>query len=341
MTNNKGVATILDCTLRDGGYAINFQFTTRDTKAICIGLEQAGIQMIELGHGLGLGASSTAYGVAFESDDSHIEAAASVIKNAQIGAFYIPGIGTKENIHTASESGLNFVRIGCEVENFETAIEHAEFAKKQGLYVSINLMKTYSVQPNELISLSEKINRLGTVDCVAVVDSSGCLLPHEVGEYVSALTDTLDAAVGFHGHNNLEMANANCLSALDAGALIVDSTLRGMGRSSGNAQTEILAHALPGAGYAANVDAYALLTVIEEHIDPLMWRPQGQDPLDVVIGMSRFHSSHLPKIKRVLDRYDVDMYRLIAEVSKIDCVNPSDDLITSIARDLSRTENSQ
>jgi 4-hydroxy-2-oxovalerate aldolase len=338
MTNGKGDVTILDCTLRDGGYAIGFQFTTRDTRAICLGLEQAGITMIEVGHGVGLGGSTPAHGVAFETDVSHIEAAASVLKKARVGAFFIPGIGTMEDIRAAAASGLDFLRIGNDVGQFESVIEYAELAKELNLYVSINLMKTYSVPPSELVELAERINQLDTIDCVSVVDSSGCLLPNDVAEYIAALTGTLNADVGFHGHNNLEMANANCLSALSAGAVVVDSTLRGMGRSAGNAQTEVLAHALPLSGYDVDVDPFALLAVIEAHLEPLMWHPQGQAPLDVVIGMSRFHSSHMPKIKRVLDQIDIDIYRLIAEVSKIDCVDPSEELIASVARDLSRTE---
>ncbi|WP_293122565.1 hypothetical protein, partial [Moorena sp. SIO4G3] len=74
------------------------------------------------------------------------------------------------------------------------------------------------------------------------------------------------------------------------------------------------------------------------YIEPLMPYPQGLPSMDVVIGMSKFHSGHLPRFKRVLSHYDVDIRRLVMVVSQIDCVNPSDELIETVAKDLSRID---
>ncbi len=145
-------------------------------------------------------------------------------------------------------------------------------------------------------------------------------------------------AIGFHGHNNLDLANANCLAALDAGAVYVDGSIRGMGRSAGNAQTEVLAFLLEKRGYATGVDPFVLFEAGEKVIVPLNVQAQGLPPLDIVIGMARFHTSYMPRFKRAAEEHEIDLRRLILGVSAIDCVRPSDELIHSIAQDLRRIQ---
>ncbi len=337
MSQPKRKINLVDCTLRDGSYATNFQFSARDTRHICRQLEKSGVRTIEVGHGLGLGASSLKYGVAFETDCDYLEAAASVLSESQFGAFFIPGIGSKEDIQNARNLGINFIRIGNNVDDIQNARSYVELAKELGLTVSLNLMKTYAISPSELGQLVNDVKDWG-MDAIYVVDSAGCMLPDRVAEYVKVVCDNCDLSVGFHGHNNLDLANANCLAAVKAGARSVDGTLRGMGRSAGNAQTEVLAYLLDRAGYECGVDPFVLFETSAKYIEPLMLRPQGLPSMDVVIGMSQFHSSYLPRFKRVLSRYEVDIRRLIMAVSQIDCVNPSEELIESVAKDLSRID---
>lgn len=326
---------LLDCTLRDGSYANNFQFTARDTRNICKGLERAGITHIEVGHGLGLGASSPRNGVAFESDNDYIEAAASVVSSAQIGAFYIPGIGLTDRLEDAARAGLDFIRIGANATDIASTISHVEAALSLGLDVHLNLMKTYAVPPSEILRQLRSVSDLD-IASVYIVDSAGCMLPNHVNEYVEALRSE-DWIVGFHGHNNLDLANANCLASLESGAQFVDASLCGMGRSAGNAQTEVLCWLMAKAGYKINVDPFVLFNLVEKIIKPLMIHPQGRSVLEVVTGMSRFHSGFLPRFKRATNEYDVDIYRLIQTVSQVDCVDPSEELIWSIAKDMNRT----
>lgn len=331
------MVTLVDCTLRDSSYVVNFQFTALDTRNIFRGLEKAGIDLIEVGHGLGLGASSPKNGIAFESDAEYIESAVEVRNTAKIGAFFIPGIGSGQDIVDAKKAGLDFVRVGNNATEIDATERDIATAVEQGLGTHLNLMKTYAVEPAELARATEQCRDWG-LDSIYVVDSAGCMLPHQVAEYVRAIKDACGLPLGFHCHNNLGLANANCLAAIEAGAEYVDGTLRGMGRSAGNAQTEVLSFLLKEAGYEIGVDTFLLFETAERYLTPLVPLPQGHAPLDVVIGMSRFHSGYLPRFKRVLDKYDVDLNRLIMSVSSIDCVDPSEELIESVARDLSRTE---
>lgn len=333
-----GRAVLLDCTLRDGSYAVNFQFTQRDTARLCAAIEQAGVDLIEIGHGLGLGASGPRYGIAFESDEEYMAAAADSLKRAKWGTFFIPGIGTDEDIRRAVDHGIGFLRIGTEVETWERIRPFAEQAKAAGLLVCANLMKTYAVDAAQAGKVAAAMDAWGTCDAVYIVDSAGCMLPDDVRDYVDAMKQACACDIGFHGHNNLDLANANCLVALEAGAVYVDGSIRGMGRSAGNAQTEVLAFLLKKRGYAVDVDPFVLFEAGEKVIAPINVQAQGLPPLDIVIGMARFHTSHMPRFKRAAEEHEIDLRRLILEVSSVDCVNPPDALIQSVARDLGRID---
>lgn len=337
MRTARGRVEVLDCTLRDGSYANNFQFTIRDTRVLCKELEQSGIRKIELGHGLGLGASCPKYGVAFESDREYIQAGKRATTEAQIGAFFVVGIGAISDIEEAADCGLDFLRIGCDVTRIAEVRAPVVAARHAGLEVHLNLMKTYAL-PAEVIvrDLTDLVDE--GLEAVYVVDSAGCMIPGEVTGYVEQLVANGWEA-GFHGHNNLELANANCLAAAQAGARYVDGTLCGMGRSAGNAQTEVLGWLLAQAGFeVAAVDRHRLFEVADRYLRPLMLYPQGKSALEIIIGMTKFHSDNLARFKKALGRYDVDLYRLIEQVSQVNCVAPSQDLIFEVAKDLSRTD---
>ena len=327
---------ILDCTLRDGSYVTNFQFSKRDVSNIVSGLVKANVNLIEVGHGLGLGASSPKLGISYENDFEYIRVAKEVSGDKKIGSFFIPGIGKEKDILNASKAGLDFIRIGVNVDEISLAQKYIEIANNNNLVVHLNLMKTYAL---DILSLSKSIKQLEEwpLYSIYVVDSAGCMLPSNVSEYVSFFVNETNFNVGFHGHNNLGLANANCISAIESGAVLVDGTLLGMGRSAGNAQLEVIAWLLEKSGYNCNIDYIELFDVAERWVAPLMPKLQGLPPLEVTIGMSRFHTAFMPKIKRALDKYDVDMKRLIVEVSKKDFVNPSEELIENVAKDLSRS----
>tara|TARA_B100001059_G_scaffold184405_1_gene185964 strand:+ start:1297 stop:2304 length:1008 start_codon:yes stop_codon:yes gene_type:complete len=326
---------ILDCTLRDGSYPMNFQFTTRDTGKICTGLESAGFSLIEVGHGLGLGASSAEYGISFEKDEDYISSAVNSVKKSSIGVFFIPGIGKVKNIKKAAANGLNFIRIGLEPNKIKEAAPYIDNALSLGLDVYLNIMKTYANSPLDIQKQLEKLVEFN-LKAVYVVDSSGCMIPNQVKKYVKELKK-VKWNIGFHGHNNLNLANANCLSAIDAGAKYVDGSLGGIGRSAGNAQTEVLSWLFKKNKYSVDYDTFKLFNLINEFIIPLNVKIKNPDLLDILSGISSFHSSYLPLFKRVISTYDVDLFKLIYNVSKINCLNPNEKLIISVAKDMVRT----
>jgi len=332
----KAAISILDCTLRDGSYAVNQQFTSDDTARICLALEECGVRQIEIGHGVGLGASGERFGVAAATDEQYIEAAASVLKHASFGAFFIPGIGTDQHLKYARQHGMKFIRIGTNVAEYHNARHSIEYARELGFEVSYNPMKSYLATPTELLAIVRNAVAWGA-QAAYVVDSAGSLLPSEVREYVAVLTNDLDIPIGFHGHNNLLLAIANCLAAYEGGGTLFDGTLQGLGRSGGNAQTEILAYIFSKKNVSTGLDVMRLLEAGEKLIRPLMkGQETGSSSLNVVIGMGGFHSSYLPRIQKAAERFDVDLKHLILEVCQHDRVDPSQALIDRVAADLAQ-----
>jgi 4-hydroxy-2-oxovalerate aldolase len=325
--------SILDCTLRDGSYAIDYQFTAEDTAIIAVGLEKVGFRLIEIGHGLGLGASSQKYGNAAATDEEYLIAAQKYLKKAKFGMFCIPGIAQVKDLKKATRYNIGFIRIGTNVTQLEQAEEFIKRAKDLGIIVFSNLMKSYAVDSLEFAKKVKQVYVYGA-DAICVVDSAGGMLPVDVREYIKIVKNETGAKIGFHGHDNLRLAIANSLEAVRSGATIIDATLKGIGRSAGNAQTEIIAILLDKMGYKTGVNLYKTLDFGEKIIKPIAWEGKGVDAISVLLGATQFHSSFVKIIEKFAQKYGVYEKRLITEVSKINRVNVTDELVENVAKNL-------
>jgi len=323
---------ILETTLRDGSYAINFQFTASDTSIIALALEKAGFDLIEIGHGVGLNASASGKGEAAETDEAYLTAAAEVLTKAKFGMFCIPGIARLEDIDMAAEHGMDFIRIGTNVTDVEESEKYIARAKKHGMLVTANFMKSYAMVPAKFAEKAKLTQQYGS-DVLYIVDSSGGMLISDLVDYFRAVQDTCDIPLAFHGHDNLGLAVANTLKAVEMGAALIDTSLQGMGRSAGNASTEIIVLALQKMGISPGVDPIAVLDIGEKYIRPLMKR-RGLSSLDIVCGYSQFHSSYMGVIRKFASKYRVDPRKLIMRVCEIDKVNAPPDLVEKVARQL-------
>lgn len=324
---------ILDCTLRDGSYAIDFQFSADDTATIATALEGAGMDLIEVGHGVGLGASRKGLGVAAETDEAYMDAAASALKTAAWGMFCIPGIAELDDIDVAAGHGMNFIRIGTNITDYADSEPFIARAKKHDLFVCSNFMKSYVSEPEFFATCAEEVLRYGS-DLVYLVDSAGGMFPADIERYARAVRDRHDSTrLGFHGHDNLRMGVANSLKAVELGFEIIDTSLQGFGRSAGNTATEQFLCALLRQGIDMDIDPIPLMDVGEQHIVPLM-QGGGCSSIDTISGLAQFHSSYLAKIKAAATKYRVDPRRLIVSVCEKDRLDAPDDLIEAEARRL-------
>ena len=257
---------IIDCTLRDGGHAINYQFSEKLTKEILLGLEKAGIQWIEMGHGMGLGASKKYKEPAALSDEMYIDLAKSCLTKSNFGFLCQKEFSEKKDIKNAAKKGVNFIRIGSDISEIDENEDYIKYAKDQGLIVFIALKKGYAISPNhkKYIDILNKLNKWGA-DLVTIMDSAGTMLPHEVKQYIIQGKINSNISIGFHAHNNLQLGIANIIAAIEAGADAVDVSIGGLGRSSGNAPTEILALILEKYGWGKLLD-YKILSDLNDEI---------------------------------------------------------------------------
>lgn len=331
--------SILDTTLRDGSYVVDFQFTFKDTETIASELDKQNIHFIEVGHGLGLGASENSRFKAAASDREYLEAAAMTVKNARWGMFFIPGVGRMEDIDLAAEYGMDFIRIGTNVTETEMSGPYIERAKHHGMYVFSNFMKTYAVPPGEAGKYAARVHSFGA-DVVCVVDSAGGMLPENVESYFRAIRENTPVELGFHGHNNLGLAIANTLKAIDEGATVVDVSLRGLGRAAGNAVAEMLLFALKRKNVELGIDPLRLMNIAEEIIDPILKNYSQVDSLSIVSGYAQFHSSFMGTIMTYAQQYGIDPRELIIHVCLEDRVNPAEGLVKKISENLAQNRKS-
>ena len=324
---------ILDCTLRDGGYPIKFQFTSEDTYRIAKKLEEAGISLIEVGHGLGMNAQGNEASTAAATDREYIESAASAVENADIGVFFIPNIGRKEDIRTAVDAGADFLRVGANVTEWEDMEDYLRLADDLGMTVCANLMKSYAVSSEDVGDISSNLEDWGA-DIVYIVDSAGGMLPEDVEEYISAVVGSVDGDVGFHCHDNLKLSVSNSLIAIEEGANWIDSTLQGIGRSAGNTPTEVLSTVLDRRDYEIGLNSKKLMDIGDQEIAPLVGSNET-DPLDITSGYALFHTKFLETVIEVSEDYGIDTRDLMVEVSRQNLIDPSDGLVKEIAEEIS------
>lgn len=326
---------LVDTTLRDGSHAVSHQYTVEQVKAIASGLDEAGVQYIELSHGDGLAGSSYNYGWSATSDKELIKAGSSVIKKGKLVVLLIPGIGTIEDLKMAADCGVKVVRIATHVTEADISEQHIGMAKKLGMMAIGFLMMAHMALPEKIVEQAKLLESYGA-DCVYIADSAGTLLPEGVSERVSAVVEALKVPVGFHAHNNLTLATANSLVAIEAGATFIDGTCRGLGAGAGNTQIEVLTGVLEKKGYETGVDFYKIMDVAEDIVEPIMNRPQVVRNASMMLGYSGVYSSFLLHTYRAVARFNLDPRKILVELGRRRMVGGQEDMIVDVAYQLSR-----
>lgn len=324
---------ILECTLRDGSYAVDFKFTENDTAILAGILGRLGFRWIEVGHGVGLGAMKAGKGSMPATDERLIEAAKRAAPSAQIGCFFIPGIGTADQLKSARAAGLDFVRIGYHAPEIEEAYPYLTLARELGLKPCLNFMKTYGISAKTFAEKAREGAAAGA-EVIYCVDSAGSMFPEDVRRYLSAAHDRCDCKLGFHGHSNLQFAVANSVEAVRCGASFIDTTLYGLGRSAGNVPTEIAVAVFDNLGIETGIDLFEVMDAAEEFMGPLMSQMQLYDMMSVAMGCSQFHSSFLPRVAEAARKHGVELRRLVVAMGKLDPVNLDEENLNRVAGSL-------
>jgi 4-hydroxy 2-oxovalerate aldolase len=326
---------ICDVSLRDGSHVIRHQFTQDQVSSIASALDGAGVHMVEVSHGDGLGGSSIQYGLSRVNEFDLIGAARSVLSRAKLTVLLLPGIGTREDLKTARGLGAEVVRVATHCTEADVGEQHIRLARELGMEVAGFLMMAHMVPPDDLAVQARLMESYGA-NAVYVTDSAGALTMEAARERVRALRNTLTCEVGFHGHNNLSLAVANSLIAIDEGATWIDAAVRGFGAGAGNTATEVLAAVLDRIGRNPGLDVFKLMDIAEELIPSIMQRPAIVDRPALTLGYCGVYSSFLRHAERAAERFGIDAREILVEVGRRKAVGGQEDLIIEVAHELAK-----
>jgi len=326
---------LFDCTLRDGANVVGNGFSKELTISMVQALLDCGIDQIEFGNAKGLGAYED--GAAAPLNDlEYMQAVKPFVEKGSLGMFLLAKYATKERVQMAAENGLQFLRVGAAAGDGASAVSAVKLVKEAGLYCRYSMMKGYLCTPEKLAEEAKLLEDAG-VDSITIMDSAGMMLPDQVTAYVTALKHKVSIPIGFHGHSNMGMAQANALAAVAAGAAEIDCGLLGMARSAGNCATELAVASFQRKGLLETVDLYQLLHYLDEELIPAMaaydYRPAVK-PLDLILGLSGCHSSFVGTFEKVAKEENVPLYPLIVKVSEQNKKNPSEALMRETAKEL-------
>ncbi|MEW6266974.1 MAG: 4-hydroxy-2-oxovalerate aldolase [Thermodesulfobacteriota bacterium] len=324
---------IIDTTMRDGDHAVSHCFSPEDAARLAEGLDRAGVSFLEVGHGDGLAGSSIQYGFSRHPEEHLHRAVVRVLKRSKLCVLLLPGIGTIEELRAAHEIGAGAARIATHCTEADISEQHIDLAKKLGMTSIGALMMVHMIPPQDLAVQAKLMESYGA-DIIYYMDSAGALLPQQVRERLQAAKDVLKVPIGFHAHNNLSLAVANELAAVEAGAEYLDGCLRGLGAGSGNAQIEVLAAVLEKAGIETGVDLYTLMDTAEQVLVPLMKRPQVIDNASLILGYAGVYSSFLLHTFRAAEKFNVDFRDVLVELGRRKTVGGQEDWIIEVCAEM-------
>lgn len=317
MSLNRLVAS-LDCTLRDGGYYNAWDFSPKLVESYMLSMDALEVDYVELGF-RSLKNSGFKGPYAFSQDAFLQTLTIPEGLRSKIGVMVngseLSDPATQSNrlnslFAPKKDSPVSLVRIACHVHEFTACLPASIWLKEQGYEVGFNLMQVADRSLQEITDLAKQANAY-PIDVLYFADSMGSLNPEQVSKIVQAFKEGWDGEIGIHTHDNMGQAISNTLAGIEAGVSWVDSTVTGMGRGPGNAQTEYLFMAIQK--YRQNSgNPTKLFELIRAYFKPMQaeygW---GTNPYYYLAGQYGIHPSYIQEMLQDARYSDEDMIAVI------------------------------
>jgi 4-hydroxy-2-oxovalerate/4-hydroxy-2-oxohexanoate aldolase len=326
-----------DMTLRDGMHPKRHLMTLEQMRSIATGLDDAGIPLIEVTHGDGLGGSSVNYGFPAHTDEEYLGTVIPLMKQAKVSALLLPGIGTVDHLQMAHDLGVSTIRVATHCTEADVSEQHIGLARKLGMDTVGFLMMAHMNSPEGLVKQAKLMESYGA-NCIYVTDSAGHLLPDGIKARLSAVREALnpETELGFHGHHNLGMGIANSLAAIEVGATRIDAAAAGLGAGAGNTPMEVLVAVCDLMGIETGVDVFKIQDVAEDLVFPIMDFPIRVDRDALTLGYAGVYGSFLLFAKRASAKYGISAREILVEMGRRGMVGGQEDMIEDTALTLAR-----
>lgn len=327
---------LTDSTLRDGSHAVAHQFTEEQVRRVVAALDRSGVPVIEVSHGDGVGGSSFNYGFSHTDEMRLVTAAVEEAGQAKIAVLMVPGIGTKDDLRGAADAGARVARIATHCTEADISQQHIALAHDLGMEAVGFLMMASMTSPEDLVGQAKLMESYGA-DAVYVVDSAGAMTIDDARRRVSAVKNAVSCQVGIHAHNNLSLAVANSLAALEEGVDQIDGCTTGLGAGAGNCPTEILVAVCERSGIDSGVDPLDIMDAAEDAVRPIRPEQGVIDRDGLLLGYAGVYGSFLLHAKRAAERYGVDTKAILLELGERRVVGGQEDMIIDVAMELQRS----
>lgn len=326
-----------DMSLRDGMHAKQHQISLDEMVSISTGLDKAGIPLIEVTHGDGLGGASLNYGFPAHTDEEYLSAVVPKMTQAKISALLIPGIGTLDHLKMAYDHGVSTIRVATHCTEADVSEQHINAARKMGMDTVGFLMMGHMISPEELLVQAKLMESYGA-NCIYCTDSAGYMLPDDVKARIGLLRSELnnDTEIGFHGHHNLGMSISNSLAAVETGASRIDGSVAGLGAGAGNTPLEVFTAVLDRMGANHGIDLYKIMDVAEDLVIPMMDQPIRIDRNSLTLGYAGVYSSFLLFAERAEKKYGVPARDILIELGRMKTVGGQEDMIDDTAMTMAK-----
>lgn len=334
---------ISDVTLRDGNHAVKHQINKNTISVYSKFAEKNKIDILEVGHGNGLGASSLTIGRSRVSNEEAIKIARKNLKKTKLSVHSIPGFSTLDDVNSAIHNGADIIRIGCNSSDIDIIERQFVYCKKNKVEAWCVFMMFHQIyNNNRYISIVKNLKKLGLKTFI-VMDSAGILLPEDIKKIFINLKK-LKVKSGFHGHNNLGCAAANTLEAIKYGAEIIDCAIRGFGAGAGNTQLELIVALLKKIKVSNKFKVKEFYMMSDEFIkilkkNKIIYKDIFSSPISISTGLNGLFSGFSPKIKLFAEKYNVSSFDISDLAGKKQLVAGQDDLLMNIAHNLSINKN--